>query len=40
MTSVYFNESDDEGDSDPTDFTTYIDPVSLVLVFEVGVESD
>lgn len=29
MTSVMnFTESDDEGDSDPTDFTTYIDPVS------------
>jgi chloride channel 3/4/5 len=29
MTNVsHFDASDDEGDSDPTDFTTYIDPVS------------
>jgi chloride channel 3/4/5 len=39
MTSVNnFNESDDEGD-DPTDFTTYIDPVGwtfLVLYYPEG----
>lgn len=32
MTSVNnFNESDDEGDADPTDFTTYIDPAPVAL---------
>jgi chloride channel 3/4/5 len=39
MTSVInFNESDDEGDTDPTDFTTYIDPVSgpMVKLFKLS----
>ena len=33
MTSVQnFDDSDDEGASDPTDFTTYVDPVSSIVL--------